>query len=217
MRTFAHLNAAVEYAIIDEDLFKLATNQSANEILIQTLLDTYFHHAAFTSKNLVKGYEDQLFSLENMILNEPSEQYAREVKALIEEERQEDVFLRGSMFKREIPKIYQNTCCISRLRVDALTSVTLIDACHIVPFSESYDDTISNGIALCPNLHRAFDRGLITIDSKYRVMVSRSFIESGEHYSIKVFDGQRIQLPVEKRHYPRLENLEWHRLNKFIS
>jgi len=29
-----------------------------------------------------------------------------------------------------------------------------------------------NGLALCPNLHRAFDRGLIAISDDYRVVVS---------------------------------------------
>ncbi|WP_201288840.1 HNH endonuclease signature motif containing protein [Polaribacter septentrionalilitoris] len=40
----------------------------------------------------------------------------------------------------------------------------MIDACHIVPFSISNDDTIPIGISLSPNLYRAFDRGLITIN-----------------------------------------------------
>jgi putative restriction endonuclease len=56
--------------------------------------------------------------------------------------------------------------------VDATINVTMVDACHIVPFSISYDDTITNGLALCPNLHRAFDRGLIAISDDYRVVVS---------------------------------------------
>lgn len=33
------------------------------------------------------------------------------------------------------------------------------------------DDTIGNGLSLCPNLHHAFDRGLIAIDDEYRVLV----------------------------------------------
>jgi putative restriction endonuclease len=40
----------------------------------------------------------------------------------------------------------------------------MIDGCHIIPFSKNYNDTIINGIALCPNLHKAFDRALITTD-----------------------------------------------------
>lgn len=60
----------------------------------------------------------------------------------------------------------------------------MIDACHIVPFSESYNDIVTNGIALCPNLHRAFDSGLISIDENYKVIVSNTFIEERNNYSI---------------------------------
>lgn len=89
----------------------------------------------------------------------------------------------------------------------------MIDACHIVPFSESYDDTVSNGIALCPNLHRAFDRGLISINQDFVVRVSGNFIEEGS-YSVRRFDGKRIELPSKMKHWPAIENLEWHK--KFI-
>lgn len=88
----------------------------------------------------------------------------------------------------------------------------MIDACHIVPFSESYDDTISNGIALCPNLHRAFDRGLISIDENYRVMISPVFSEPElSSHSILQFEGQYIRLPDMQKFSPAQENLASHR------
>jgi len=88
-----------------------------------------------------------------------------------------------------LPKIYNIKCCIFGLRVDATINVTMVDACHIVPFSISYDDTITNGLALCPNLHRAFDRGLIAISDDYRVVVSDAFVEDESSYSIRQFAG----------------------------
>ena len=87
----------------------------------------------------------------------------------------------------------------------------MIDACHIVPFSKSYDDSIKNGIALCPNMHRAFDRGLISIDDNYCVLVSQNFMETFSHYSIKQYDQKEILLPNDKRLWPGLENLKVHR------
>jgi putative restriction endonuclease len=36
---------------------------------------------------------------------------------------QEEVFIRGGLFKREIPKIYNNTCAITGLRIDAITNI----------------------------------------------------------------------------------------------
>ncbi|WP_079718442.1 HNH endonuclease [Parapedobacter luteus] len=49
------------------------------------------------------------------------------------------------------------------------------------PFSVSHDDRIGNGIALCPNMHRAFDRGLLSVDEDYRVIVSPHFTEDEGH------------------------------------
>ena len=94
----------------------------------------------------------------------------------------------------------------------------MIYACHIIPFAESYNDRITNGIALCPNLHRAFDRGLIGINKNYKVTVSNLFIEDKSKYSIKVFDRMTIILPTNRTHYPNIsniENLTWHQKNTF--
>ncbi|MFN5209410.1 MAG: HNH endonuclease, partial [Bacteroidota bacterium] len=94
-------------------------------------------------------------------------------------------------------------------------AVSMIDACHIVPFSVSHDDTVSNGIALCPNLHRAFDRGLISIDNDYTVKISSLFREEENPYSIRHLEKKKILLPLNKKYYPSVNNLEWHRSNVF--
>ena len=215
VKSFSNFNSAIEYAIIDEDLFDLMSNETSNEILQQFLLDKYFPEINYIFTNSNKLQQKLFDDIENKILNEPSDVYRQEIRNLLEQKNEEEIFLRGSLFKREIPKIYNNTCCISGMRIDAITSVSMIDACHIVPFSLSYDDTITNGIALCPNLHRAFDRGLITIDKDYKVIVSKSFKENESVFAIKTFEGKEIKLPYQKDYFPLKENLEWHRLNIF--
>lgn len=101
------------------------------------------------------------------------------------------------------------------MKIDATINVSMIDACHIVPFSVSYDDTVTNGIALCPNLHRAFDRGLIAIDKNYKVVVSDTFREDETSYSIRSFDGIEIKLPTLKSYFPTINNFQWHFNNVF--
>jgi putative restriction endonuclease len=96
------------------------------------------------------------------------------------------------------------------MRVIVDKEVQMVDACHIIPFSESHDDTISNGLSLCPNLHRAFDRGLISISDEYRVLV-KSFYETDNGYSIKQFDGAKILLPLRSEYLPSRDNLAQHR------
>lgn len=215
MRSFSNLNAAIECAIIDDELCVLMQEKKSNEILTHFLLEEYFPN---TKVNYFKFSENQqalFYSIETKILNEPSETYRQEIKNLLDQKNEEEIFLRSSLFKREIPKIYNNMCCISEMKIDATINASMIDACHIVPFSFSFDDTVTNGIALCPNLHRAFDRGLIAIDENYKVLVSRHFAESESRYSIKAFERKEIQLPVFKSHYPLKENFRWHRENVF--
>jgi putative restriction endonuclease len=92
----------------------------------------------------------------------------------------------------------------------------MIDACHIKDWAKSYDDTITNGIALCPNLHRAFDRGMISVDENLKVIVSNKFSESPDAmYKFKDLIGTPLLLPLDSRHHPSEENFAWHRKNTF--
>jgi putative restriction endonuclease len=215
MRSFANLNAAVDCAIIEDDLLALMKDQKSNGILQQFLLDEYFPNTKVNFSNSTSGQQNLFDDIENKILNEPSEEYCQEIKKLMLQQNEEEIFLRGSIFKREIPKIYNNTCCISGMRIDATISISMIDACHIVPFSESYDNTITNGIALCPNLHRAFDRGLISVDDNYKVVVSKSFREDETSYSIRAFESKTISLPTQESYFPKTNNFLWHLKNIF--
>jgi putative restriction endonuclease len=210
MRSFTNLNAAIEYAILGDEIFSLMIDRKSNRILQQFLIEEYF----FDRRDKITQSADnqhRLFDdLENKILREPSEEYKKEIKGLMNSKDEEEIYLRGSLFKREIPKIYDNTCSISGMRIDATISVSMVDACHIVPFSVSFDDTVTNGIALCPNLHRAFDRGLISVDSSYRVVVSKHFKESNSNYRIREFEGVEIIRPKKPEFLPSVRNFEWH-------
>lgn len=211
MRSFGNLTTAVGFALVDEDLSKLLLEAESRDLLKINILEHYFPK---TKSNYEEGNDDDLPSAS--ILNETSEEYRRKIidlKNKVDENSfQEEIFVRSGVFKREVSKIYDNTCCISGMRVDAVANVSMIDACHIVPFSETYDDSLTNGIALCPNLHRAFDRGLISISDDYKVLVKKNFIENNNSaFNISQFDKRKILLPKTLSHFPSLENLSLHR------
>ncbi|MFA5971925.1 MAG: HNH endonuclease [Lentimicrobiaceae bacterium] len=212
MKSFSNLNAAVDFAVINDDLCFLMQDKSCNSILQQFLLDEYFPLTKADFSNSIAGQLRLFNEIEDKIISEKPYEYQREIKNLMLQQNEEEIFLRGSIFKREIPKIYNYTCCISGMKIAATISVSMIDACHIVPFSECYDDTISNGISLCPNLHRAFDRGLISIDDNYKVLVKSNWSEDQSNYSIKQFEGKQILLPSNSNQFPSLENFNLHRV-----
>ncbi|MBK9276047.1 MAG: HNH endonuclease [Flavobacteriales bacterium] len=128
-----------------------------------------------------------------------------------QEEEEEEVVLRSAAFKRKVPELYGYRCAITGLQVRSTRGPSLIDACHIVPWADSFDDTISNGIALCPNMHRAFDRGLISIAVDHTVLVARDLQETESIYAIRPFAGKPLLLPGDVRYRPAPEKLARHR------
>jgi putative restriction endonuclease len=217
MKSFSNLNAAIDHAVIDFDLLLLMKEKTNNSILQQYLLELYFPASKGNFSNSSWGQQKLFDEIEGKILEESAVEYGFEIKKLIQQHNEEEIFLRGSLFKREIPKIYNNTCSISGMKIDAISYVSMVDACHIVPFSKSYDDTVTNGIALCPNLHRAFDRGLVCIDENYIVVVSKIFTETSSNYSIREFEGREIRLPLNQKYYPSTENFKKHKASIFKS
>jgi len=212
MRSFANLKTAIKHAIIDIELFNLLQNKEDLNVLLYFLLDKYFPE---TKSKFYNSGNNYITDIKNQIVEEPFENYQKRILKIREElnseQYEEEIYIRSNIFKREIPKIYNNTCCISGMRIDAIENISMIDACHIIPFSESYNDTISNGIALCPNLHRAFDRGLISISKDYRVLINGNFSEPNRtSYNIKQFENMRIFLPDDERFYPSFESLSFH-------
>lgn len=206
------LHKAIAYARLDSELFALLRSPAHRDILKATLLTTYFDGVTYGDH----PHLEYLASIENQIMEGSGVSYATELQSLRvmldKDSFEEEIFVRGGVFKRRVPIVYNNTCCISGLRVETSVNVSLLDACHIVPFSQSHDDTISNGLSLCPTLHRAFDRGLLAVDpTRYTVIVSDRLSEPVDSvYSIRQFHGQKILTPEDARWWPSPENLSQH-------
>lgn len=198
-KSFRSLRETVSYAFLDDALFTLTQNAIDCEVLRATLIAAYLGGSSEEGRSYIQTVETQ-------ILTEAPAQYRQAATAFDEEE----IVARGGVFKRVVPRVYDYTCAISGMRIIAGASVQMVDACHIVPFAESRDDTIANGLSLCPNLHRAFDRGLIRIDADYRVAVSPMVTEREAAYGLRAFAGRKILLPRQEGWWPGRENLEQH-------
>ena len=146
---------------------------------------------------------------------DPEENYARRVVKQIEEisneSREEFLVLRSSVFRKAILEIYNNQCSVSGLKVADAKNRSLVDACHILPFAETHNDSIRNGLALSPTFHRAFDRGLIAISNKYKVIVHPKLKDYNPDSGIRQYENHEIILPQEEKFYPSLKSLQEHR------
>ena len=211
------LKESVAFAELDKEFLRLLIDPIQNGFFVEHLLEKYFHE---TRTNFYSKDYNVYDQLETQMLNDNRAVYSSRIKELKEslpqEQFEEEIFVRGGIFKKEIPKIYNYHCAISGMRIESSTNAQLVDACHIVPFAISKDDTITNGISLSPNIHRAFDRGLITINSEYIIRVSPAIKENDSPFSLKQFDGKQIILPSNIHFYPSIENLDWHRKECFV-
>ncbi|WP_107040235.1 HNH endonuclease [Brumimicrobium mesophilum] len=218
IKSLRSLKDALAFAEMDKALFSFLLNPISREVIKTELLDFYFPD---TKDRLIISDGDFASQLQDQVLNNDRFTYAERIAELRSKMQvsdfEEEVYVRSGIFKREIPKIYNYTCAISGLRIESTINAQLVDACHITPFSISQDDTVGNGFSLTPTLHRAFDRGLITINEDYLVQISPEMTEVDSAYSLKQFEGKQILLPENPLYYPLQENFERHRRECFLE
>ena len=203
------LKEVVSYASFQEDFYNLLQQPEFRIIARNIILDTYF--ANTKEQFIIAKYSGQGYinDLEHYLLNEKE---APTYKIGINSIDEEEIFVRSGLFPRLIRKVYSSTCCMSGMKIITDYGSDLIEAAHIIPFSLSRDDKVTNGLALCPNLHTAFDRGLVSIDDDLRVLVSPVISENTEHpYSLAQLNRKKIIMPFGTKHYPNIDNIRWHR------
>ena len=120
---------------------------------------------------------------------------------------------RSPAFRRKIIEIYDHQCaaCGLRIRLASGNDVSFIDAAHLIPFSESFNDHPSNGLALCKNHHWAMDRSLIAPcpDLHWRVSGILDPRRSNGEKELLELAGKSLLLPKDEAFQPDAEGLMW--------
>lgn len=111
-------------------------------------------------------------------------------------------------FRKMVLSSYENTCCITGLAVPAL-----LNASHIVPWAENEASRTDPCNGLCLNaLHdRAFDRGLITIDETFHVVVSPAIAALPREKAAAIQEVAGAPLRMPRRFRPDPAYLAHHR------
>lgn len=123
--------------------------------------------------------------------------------------------LHQAFFRESVLSSYEETCCITGLRVKEC-----LVASHIIPWSisEQLRTDPRNGLCLSATFDRLFDRGLVTLTNDYNIVVSMSLQKSDDKViesMICKYHGSPIVRP--RRFMPNTQHLEWHRENIFID
>src|SRR5690606_37147208 len=145
------LSDTVAYGTFIPELIQLLMIDNNRILAKDAILFLYFPErraSYYQHKQLDAGF---YHDVQGLVLNDPEVRYKH-----VSIQTEEDVFIRSGVFKRYIPQLYQDTCAMTGMRMRSTCKYNFIDACRIVPFAVAHDDEVTNGIALCPNLHRAF-------------------------------------------------------------
>lgn len=119
-----------------------------------------------------------------------------------------------TFFRNSVLAAYEYRCCISGLAVPEL-----LNASHIVPWSQDTNQRSnpSNGLCLNAVLDRAYDRGFLTVLPDQTVQLSSSLIAKQDDKVITSillqYHGKKILTP--SRFAPEPTLLQWHNDNVF--
>lgn len=131
-----------------------------------------------------------------------------------EDTRMARVRLVQSFFRRTVLAVYGSDCAICRISLPEV-----IIASHIIPWSvdERRRADPTNGLALCAFHDKVFDRGLISFDKSFRVMLSERVRTPSDSEMHKVglleIEGRELHMP--DRFQPDDNAVRYHRENIF--
>lgn len=114
-------------------------------------------------------------------------------------------------FRMAVLNSYNNRCCIT-----GLLKQELLVASHIKPWKDSNEQTERtnpcNGLCLNSLHDKAFDRGLITLDKSYHIIISRNIINAAMDNNTRdwfmEYENKQIILP--DRFMPGKDFIQYH-------
>jgi putative restriction endonuclease len=114
-----------------------------------------------------------------------------------------------SVFRQMVLGNYSTKCAITGIDIPEL-----LFASHIVPWSKNEKERLNpeNGICLSPLYDKAFDRGLIGINTNYEIILSKDLKKKStstffaNHFA--VIEHKKLVEPLN--YFPRKEFIEYH-------
>jgi len=185
-----------------------------DEIAVGIRPDLLFSYIADANSLHTHGANVQLLDLLNLATNSEEDIPEKDIKKLSKPRRvvvSEVIKLsRDAAFKKNVIHAYAGKCAVTKVQL------RLLDAAHILPvLSEDSSDDVSNGIALSPTIHRAFDNCLIFLDEDFVMQINQEKVEEltaqnlhGGLSKFKKFLGKKISLPKEKKNWPHVDYIK---------
>ncbi len=116
---------------------------------------------------------------------------------------------RDAVFSSVVKTAYGNTCAMTGLKIINGGGRSEVQAAHIRPVSQSGNDSVRNGIALCGTVHWMFDRGLLSLDDDYNILLAKGKVPDTVQRLIN--PDRRLILPPQPDLRPNPQWLRYHR------
>lgn len=176
--------------------------------LTHIIWDEFFHNqedlvfeserilAQWQHKKLEEKYSEALFDIKDL----KGEDKIRAVKTRVNQ----------SVFREMVLTNYSSKCALTGIDIP-----DLLYASHIMPWSKNEKERLNpeNGICLSALYDKAFDKGYISFDDNYKVLMASSLKknELKEYYPkhFAVIENSTLLHPIKYR--PNTEFLEYHR------
>jgi len=204
----------VNFASLDPSLkargIKGASNTSN---LDKEIWNEFFNHwdeLPFESEVLLAKFEnttvEKLYDIPEMDLTKEGKTREQLVRIRVNQ----------NFFRSSILASYNNTCCIT-----GLCQPELLIASHIRPWSIDEKNRLNpqNGIAINALHDKAFENGLLTITTDFKIKISPILLKQKKSKAVEEFfiqyNDQYINLP--SRFLPDIEFLKYHNNERFKS
>ncbi|MCG7534116.1 phosphorothioated DNA-binding restriction endonuclease [Pseudoalteromonas sp. OOF1S-7] len=125
---------------------------------------------------------------------------------------------RDPNFRREVLNAYNGKCAICGFDARLNDDLFALEAAHIKWKQFHGPCSVNNGLALCSIHHKALDKGVISFNDSYELLISSSLNGGGliDRY-FSNFEGSRLNLPRADKLAPRSSFIEWHNSEVFIK
>ena len=120
---------------------------------------------------------------------------------------------RDRAFAATVKTAYQDRCAVTGLKIINGGGRSEVQAAHIRPVADDGPDSVRNGLALSGTVHWMFDRGLISVDEDYRLLVAEDRVPDTAKRLINPTGS--LLLPSRQEQRPHRQFLAYHRDHVF--
>lgn len=116
---------------------------------------------------------------------------------------------RDSAFAKVVKEAYHDTCAMTGLKIINGGGRAEVQAAHIRPVADNGPDSVRNGLALSATVHWMFDRGLVSLDDDFSILIAKNKLPD---MVLRILNEDRqLILPQRVDMLPHRRYLSYHR------